>query len=270
MDLGPADPADLKAAVEATFRDPNYQPPVLPAIATQLVALARNPNAKYQDLAFLLRSEPMLAGQVLRLAQSPVYRRGAPAKTLEQAASLLGVRTMTDLFLQASISAKVFRAPGYDAPMARLLHHSIAVAHVSRVVCKVARVPDDYAFTCGLLHDVGAAAELIVASGLPRRPTFEHVWPVVVELHAACGSKLAELWKLPDEVLRSVREHHAPESAADTTSVAVALADALAAELHLDMPGEAKPNQLAMAAARLKLAPAALDAIRAEMARLKG
>ena len=152
--------------------------------------LARRPDVTFPMVAALLQKEPLLATQVLRIAQSPVYRRAEPVRSLEQAASLLGLRALADLFLQASLTARVFRAPAYEGTMNRLRDHAVATAITARLVCRETAFSDDYAFLCGLLHDVGTAACIIVLADSAARgktdPLPLHlVWPVINGMHEA-------------------------------------------------------------------------------------
>ena len=78
------DPTQLIEMLLETFRSPDYRPPVLPAIALQLMEMSRKPEVTFPQMASLMQQEPLLASQVLRLAQSPVYRRGEPLRFLRR------------------------------------------------------------------------------------------------------------------------------------------------------------------------------------------
>lgn len=195
------DPVQLEARFKAAFYAPDYQPPVLPAVALELMALARQPDVTFPKVAALLESDPVLAGQLLRLVQSPVYRRSQAVRSLEHAVSVLGLRAVSDLFLQVSLSARVFRAPAYEGPMTEVREHSAALAILSRLICCETTFSDDYAFLCGLLHDIGTAVSIILLAddfggGRGKRDPvpLSAFWPVIRATHEATGARLAELW----------------------------------------------------------------------------
>jgi hypothetical protein len=119
------DLVELASTLDATFSAVGYQPPLLPSIALELMNIARKPDVTFPVVASLLEKEPLLASQVLRIAQSTIYRRASPIRSLEQAASLLGLRALADLFLQASLTTRVFRAPTYQEPMNQLRDHAL-------------------------------------------------------------------------------------------------------------------------------------------------
>ena len=96
------------------------------------------------------------------------------------------------------------------------------------------------AFLCGLLHDIGIAAILIV---LGERAKSEAVLDakvldeVVRQTHEDVSGMLVRLWKLPDEVAEVVAHHHnrADLGAAPSLSAVVAIADALAAKFRFSV-----------------------------------
>ena len=207
--LGSAPPVyergELLADVLTTFRDPSYTPPVTPIVAMELLALARRPDASFADIARVCEKDPMVAATVLRLAQSAYFSRGAPVASLKDAIVRIGVRTLANLFLEATLTMRVFRAPGYDGAMVSLRRHSAMTAHVARGVASHTALPSENAFVCGLLHDVGvAAAAYVVGARVPHALA----WPVILDAHVEAGRTLCKAWRLPAEIEVVVGHHH--------------------------------------------------------------
>src|SRR6187551_3560053 len=73
-----------------TFAADDYQPPLLPGAALQLLNLARDPDVAMSKVIALLESEPLIVARVIRTAQSPVYSAGARIRTIEDAVLRLG------------------------------------------------------------------------------------------------------------------------------------------------------------------------------------
>ena len=155
-------PDAMISHLRQTLISPSYKPPLLPSIALELMKLTRQQDVSLVEVRNLLERDTLLAAKVLQLAQSALYSRGTPVRSLHEAISRLGLRTLGDLFLQTVLSMRVFRADGYDAPMAALMRHSTVTAHVARIACRMTALPDEYAFMCGLLHDAGMAAGLLI------------------------------------------------------------------------------------------------------------
>src|SRR5690349_20922299 len=84
-----AGPEELKQRLLGLFRSPNYHPPVLPAVALALTELSRRPNVAFTDVIATLERDPIIAAEVLRVAQSPFYSSRTPIKSLHEALNRL-------------------------------------------------------------------------------------------------------------------------------------------------------------------------------------
>jgi putative nucleotidyltransferase with HDIG domain len=210
--VGGLDRHDVVARLQRTFASPSYQPPMLPEVALEVMQLSQRPDVKFEEVVHLLQKDAVLAARVLSIAQSSAYAARSPIQTLHQASVRLGLKAMRDIVLEAAFHMKVFRVPGYEGAMERLARHSAAVAHVMRAVCRRSNVEAEYAFLCGLLHDVGFAASLLALCDDPtwRKASFEELAPVLDEVHEEASGLLARLWKLPENIQRMVATHHEP------------------------------------------------------------
>lgn len=87
----PALAADAFAHLQAVARRFDVRRmPRLPALVPQLLAAMRRDDADADDIAALLSRDPTLAGDVVRVAGSAYYRRGAAPGSLQQAVRVLG------------------------------------------------------------------------------------------------------------------------------------------------------------------------------------
>jgi putative nucleotidyltransferase with HDIG domain len=208
------------------------------------------------------------------ICQSAAYSRGRAVLSLRQAVVRLGLQGLRDVVLEAALHVRVFRAPGYEDAMARLARHSTAVARLMGSICGRARVDAEYAFLCGLLHDVGVAACLLALSDDARAGSIpiEVAATVVEEIHEEASGLLARLWDLPVEIRQVVASHHQLTHGAAPSPVkaALLLAEALLSEqelapeaLRLDaVPG----GEVARALEFLRIDDATLATLRAEAA----
>jgi HD-like signal output (HDOD) protein len=252
--------------IESTFNAPGYQPPMLPATALELLEISRRPDVTFPVVATLIRKEPLIASKVLRLAQSPAYRRASPVRSLEQAASLIGLRTLADLFMQAALAIRVFRVPAYANPMSQLRDHSAATAIVSRLVCQEISLPHDYAFLCGLLHDVGSVACILALADRfgENPPPLADVWPVIRSMHEVASARLAEIWELPSDIGVVIGHHHslAWKASACPLAAVVCIADSIATELGYAFESEVDEDQVARAKSDLGLSDEQMSGVR--------
>jgi putative nucleotidyltransferase with HDIG domain len=201
----------LTAWVRGIFVSPGYTPPLLPVVALEVLALSQRPDADAAHIAALLERDPVLAARLLKIANSVVYRRSGPSRTLRDTVQRLGLNALRDLVLAEAINMRVFRTGGgYADSMEELRLHSMITAHLARLVCQTTAIDGEYAFLCGLLHDIGFAAILLALGSVPRGrrpPDLEMLWPVASETHASVGATVARLWNLPPDVALVIERH---------------------------------------------------------------
>jgi len=210
-----ARPASEQALIEElsrSFASPDYQPPLLPAAALEMLTLARDPNVSFGKIVALLESEPLIAARVLRIAQSPFYAGGARVQTIDDAVMRLGIRTIALVFTEAATNAQVFTSEVFRAPMQALRRHSTVTAHLARKLAERLGQPGDRIFVCGLLHDIGIAACLLVAPTL-RGPDgrgfiFDQLQLPIYAVHETAADTIARLWSLPQGLRWVIAHHH--------------------------------------------------------------
>jgi HD-like signal output (HDOD) protein len=258
---------EIVRRVVERFHRPDYVPPVLPTVAIEMLAMSREPDVELRRVAAAIEREPMLAARMLRLAQTPLYAGRAPVRSVDDALRRMGLSRVTQLVLEIS-TTRVFRAPGYEAELTKLQRHSQATAHIARRVAAQAGQPVDYAFLCGLLHDVGIAAIAVALADVPRGqkpPPFESVWPGILDAHEEISGLIGKLWGFAPE-LQVVLAHHHGYRIADRfhpLAAVVFVAGTLASEYGADADEIFGPRAISTAAATLGI-EGALDDLRAE------
>lgn len=194
-----------------TFASPDYNPPLLPGAALQLLALARDPSVPMSKVIALLETEPLIVARVIRTAQSPFYSAGARIRSIEDAVLRLGTRAIALVFAEAAMNAEVFSSQVFQGPMQALRRHSTVTAHVARKLGERLGHPGERIYLSGLLHDIGIAACLLVAPEIEapdgRGLTFEQLQKPIHSVHEQAAEVLSALWNMP-EGLRWVFAHH--------------------------------------------------------------
>lgn len=273
------DAADLRTLVQRLFATPGYKPPVLPDVALQVHQLCRRSDVSFAEVERLVATCPLQTANVIRIAQSPVYAAHAPIRSLRDATSRLGLRTLSDLFLEVSMNARVFRAKGYEAWMDALRLHSIATSNAARLLGRYGAVYEDYAYLCGLLHEVGVAAVLIalseptvsreLAPKLARTPASE-LRQLIAEMHGEGGRIVAEAWKLPPDVALVIQRHHEPvvDGHPFPGTATLVLAEAVAATCGFPGIEPVEAPMLALAAKATGIDGKTLERVRGEVEKL--
>jgi HD-like signal output (HDOD) protein len=200
--------------------------PKLSPLMTQLLAQLSRRNCEVQDLARTVERDPVLSGQILRLANSAIFGRLRPVASVRHAVAMVGVGAMRKFVLTSSISNLFSRSKvAASFSMRRFQVHSAATAALVELLSE--EVPFESggdAFLAGLLHDIG---KLLIAVSLPRQ------YEEIVELMAVTGSTQIEAerdvigidhaelsglavsrWELSEAVQWAACYHHQPGEAA--------------------------------------------------------
>ncbi|MFZ5656197.1 MAG: HDOD domain-containing protein [Pseudomonadota bacterium] len=90
--------------------------PRLPALVPQLLASMRREDADADDIAALLARDPTLAGDVMRVAGSAYYCRGAAPGSLQQAVRVLGDAGLRQVVL-GSVMRPILRGDAGPTPL---------------------------------------------------------------------------------------------------------------------------------------------------------
>ncbi len=239
-------PSPLRGQLFRTFEDPTYRPPPLPSVALELVALALKSDVNVEQVVRLLERDQMLAGAVMRLVGSPIHAGRGPVRSLSDAVLRLGIKTVRDGVFAAALKKSVFKAPPeYEEIMNRIARHGTATAYLARVVCRVARVPDDQAFLGALLHDVGYAALLL---SVIRKKDFQvsalaELWPEIDSMHEQASKAVTKLWGLSGELSLLVASHHHEHTGNSARVAAVInIADFLSTRFDAHIVGPPGPD----------------------------
>jgi HD-like signal output (HDOD) protein len=210
--------------------------PVLPEILVRLDRELRNPDVDVKSIASIISMDPVLAGQVLRMANSAYYSRGAAPQSNPAAAVIrLGIRTVHGLVYALSLPRAFPKQPaGSPFSHAQFWKHSLAVAAFGQALAKHLKLPQasqDLVYFAGLVHDVGALLMLSLvpheysaflreletaAAELPGKPEDSDLSLREIDRFGISHSELGALfleerWKMEAPLVRIVREHHQPD-----------------------------------------------------------
>jgi putative nucleotidyltransferase with HDIG domain len=225
---------DLDRQVERRIAAGRLDLPMLPQVASEVIAGGLDDSTDIQHLAGLLNRDQALAGHVLRVANSPIYAGGARIQTIQQALVRIGFSQLREIVVAVALRTRVFSGAGHQDLLGALWTHSVAAAAYAREVARALRTNVESAFLCGLLHDVGKPVVLSLALDLAKEAGLKlsrgRLEPILAIHHTHAGQRLAEHWVLPDATAQAVARHHDFESAtqhAQTVQIAC-LADVLA------------------------------------------
>jgi putative nucleotidyltransferase with HDIG domain len=226
--------------------------PALPAVVLALIESLNDPDCSAVQLAEHIGRDQALAARTLRLANSPFYGRSRRVGSLEEAATLLGLRSLRSVAVAAGLqgSLPAPRCAGFDFP--GFWRHGLATALAAGGLARRLNLDEGQAFTAGLLHDIG---QLALACGFPgpyaealRLGGAEGLSVLDAERaglgidHAAVGGLISEHWRFAPDVTEAIAGHHQAATAGATAEAdlhgLIVAADALAHALD----GPASPD----------------------------
>ena len=234
--LAECEDSDVEAAMLLTeeLRRDQWQIPPLPAVATELIQLSRDPETKPARIVALVERDVGMAARLLRLASSVAF--GSSRVTdLARAVVKIGNAGLRTVALASAMQTS-FKA-GSLARLARAeMEHAYVVACGAAWLAKELRLDPAQGFLSGMMHDVGCLALLSVLStgahSKGRSISPAAALPVLANLHADAGALVARAWALDEEVVTAIRMHHVvAEATVSRATLVVALADA-AEEIH--------------------------------------
>ncbi|MCC7291291.1 MAG: HDOD domain-containing protein [Phycisphaerales bacterium] len=221
-------------------------------VALEVLRLARRDDTSLHEITKVLQTDPALATRLLKAVNSPALGLGRPVAALRQAASLLGLRAVTQLTLGFSLLSehRSGRCAGFD--FQRFWSASLGRAVTMRRLAQVHGEPcPEEAFTCGLLSQVGQLALTCVFAeryGELLRLHERQPEKSILELeraslgidHILLTADMMADWRIPGEFCEAVRalahrrstrvleDHATPNLLASQLALAVDVAEILA------------------------------------------
>jgi putative nucleotidyltransferase with HDIG domain len=249
--------------------------PSMPAAAAKLLSLLENSDTTAMQIEEILRFDPGLTANVLKLTNSASF--GLPSKvgSVRQAFVLMGSKKLVQLVL-ASCVHSVMEKPvaGYDLPFGELWRHAIAVSVAAEALVMELKISaPDVVFTAALLHDVGK----LVLGGFVNDEleeiedqatgeiSFEAAEQCVLGTnHAEIGALILKNWSFPPEIVEAVQWHHTPAAVKEPSNLTdiVHVADVLSLMIGIGVGREGLQYQPSLAATkRLGLTPFQLEKV---------
>ena len=197
--------------------------PTLPNYVLDLNALLSNASVDLKKVGAVIRTDPSLSAQVLRLCNSALFGLRRRVISIEQAAVLLGTERLRTLVLTCSL----MQFAGKRLTSGQLIsfwQHSFLCALLSeRIARQVDYFEKEQAYLGGLLHDIGQLPLWIVVldEEAKRRPLPPPDWPDNVALereyfgmdHCRVGRSMAVAWNFMPSFVDVFEHHHHPDRA---------------------------------------------------------
>lgn len=219
--MNPETDPDLDRVIARALRRAKDLPSP-PAVVVRVIELTRDPNCRIEDLAAAIGQDPALATRLMRLANSSLYGVRFKVTDIEQAAVLMGMRTLKQLCIGLSLTSNL-TDEGVDEengfPVQIYWQHSLVAAVAAREIARRVGSPQaNEAFLCGLLARMG---QLLLARCLPDKfepvldqcrlreqeselPSAEIERALLGFHHGSFGAAILRSWGLPEPIPTAV------------------------------------------------------------------
>lgn len=205
----PTDPAQaaVLAAVGAALDHVDLRPQLLPRrpqLLPQLMRAVNDPDASGRGIAAIIAQDPALAANLLRIANSALYRpQGGPLESLERAVVHIGTEGVRQI-VAAAVMQPVLSLEGglYARLPAAVWDYALRTAAAAAAYMRERGGDTLSAQLAGLLQGLGAVVILrVLRDAYAERPSLPYsleVAAALVERHTAAVAKtIATTWDLP-------------------------------------------------------------------------
>ena len=222
-----------------------------PAAATfgRLRLLFQDPNTELEEIVRLIRLDPALTFNVIRMSNSVLFGIREKSGSLSGAVGRMG---LSELFRLVGLAAarQVCQRDliTYRLTASRLWENAVATAASAELLAASAGREGGLAYTAGLLRTLG---RVIIDGGASGHAyPGEAEWPSVAEWEketfgmtsTEVTTTLLAHWRFPDELVESVRGHLDPlgDPESNPGAAVLNLACGIAAHFGLELPGESR------------------------------
>lgn len=197
--------------------------PRRPQLLPQLMQTLNDPAADSTAIAALIARDPALSGNLLRIANSPLYRlQSLPVENIERAVTIMGIDGIRQIIATALLQPMMRDSGGVLGPLPGLVweHAQLAAAAGAEYARRQSRSDAFAGQLLGLLHGLGAMTCLQALRDAHARHPQPMPSPLVTEgwlrdRADTVALQIATGWELSDRILVALDEQ-APQASPTT------------------------------------------------------
>ena len=178
-----------------------FKVPALPGVSARISQAMQDPDFAINDLARLISADPAIAGGLLNIANSVLFRGAETCESLQAAIVRLGLQqTRTLVTTLAARSLFSARRPWIRKRLNVMWRHAVEVGAYATVLAKLSKDFDSAkSLLLGLLHEIGAVPVLELADKFPELEKAPGILDAVLANQVPQLSALTlEKWGLSD------------------------------------------------------------------------
>jgi putative nucleotidyltransferase with HDIG domain len=212
----------------------------IPAITTQLMALAADPDTALSEIADLILNDPALTANLLKTCNSAYFGLNRKVDSLRDAIGFVGLDHIVQLVMLNSVARNLRnQSQGYGLGEGELWRHAVSSAHIAKILAGKFGITQHrhLIFTAALLKDIGKlilgrfvafSLEEINILVHSKGYSFNDAEKKIIGMnHEELGAMVAQNWRFGDKLVYIIRHHHLSNVSAreDPATSVVYLAD---------------------------------------------
>ncbi len=193
--------------------------PSLPNVLSDVLESVDNLDLSAKILAQIIEKDQALTAKILKVANSPYYGFSRTISTVDLAILVLGLNSIKEIVLSIILKKFFTKVDQRIFDITNFWQYSIYCASASKYLAKKL----DYrltgeAFVAGLMHDIGILIliqffkddfkKIIEYKDKNGVSWIEAENNIINCTHCEIGSWLAEKWQLPENLCKSILNHH--------------------------------------------------------------
>lgn len=198
---------------------------VLPDAVTRIKKLIEDESSTMQDIADVVNFDPALTSQVLKMANSALYKFPNKIDTISKAVQVIGTNSMYDLVVAYGVAKTFGSIDSGVIDLDKFWEQSVGCALLAKYFAdKLGCKESEKLFVAGLLHNIG---ELIIVQFNPEVAkvcaTFnESETPLQLQMqqmessYAEIGATLIKMWGIPSSIYGPINKLHFTQHEAES------------------------------------------------------
>ncbi len=212
----------------------------VPPIATQIMALAEEPDSALSEIADLILNDPVITANLLKTCNSAYFGLNRKVESVRDAIAFVGLDQIVQLVMLNSASQNFKnQLQGYGLGEGELWRHAVSSAHVAKKLAGKFGISQNkhLIYTAALLKDIGKlilgrfvafSFEEINILVNSKGFSFNEAEKKVIGMnHEELGAMVGQKWRFSDKLIYIIRHHHLSNESAreDQATSLVYLAD---------------------------------------------
>lgn len=180
----------------------------LPSVVYEILALIDSPDSSVEQIVEKVSQDAALTVRVLRMVNSAYYGLPMPVSNVEQAITLIGLKTLRDIVLVSKVAEKFSDIPAKVANMTSFWNNSLMCAGLAKRFYKEQGLKKHNIFSAALLNNVGI---LVMLQKMPsemqyllkladkhQQNLYDAEQLVLGYTHADVGAMFMSEWGMPE------------------------------------------------------------------------